>query len=291
MASSAGAGSQSRVASLGFGRHMVHVTDEGDGEPVIILHSSGMSARQWRRLGQQITASGMRAIAPDLLGNGRSSGWLPDEPFSFERDVELVVALIDRVGDRLGEPVHLVGHSYGGFIALRVALRTARARTPLLRSLALYDPVAFGVLRETDADARANLDRVSFASRGDDLEPWLAGFVDYWNGAGAWQQLPDATREEFRRVGWVVHEGARTLVEDHTRAETYAAIECPVLLATGSDSPLAARRVIDRLAAVLRATVVVIEGAGHMGPLTHTRRVNTLIVAHLTGLSAQAQTT
>jgi pimeloyl-ACP methyl ester carboxylesterase len=89
------------------------------------------------------------------------------------------------------------------------------------------------------------------------------------------------------RTGWVTHEGARSLVNDHTPASDYGKLTCPALLLTGSASPLFARRVLSRLAeAAPLAHVETIDGAGHMGPLTHGNPVSELIAAHLTAARA-----
>ena len=233
-----------------------------------------MSGRQWRRTAALLMDAGLRAVVPDLTGHGQSPPWPEPRPFSFERDVVEMAALLGRLG-----PAHLVGHSYGGFLALLTAL----AAPAIVLSLAVYDPVAMGTLEaERDADARADLARVDFAWDGspEARERWLALFVDYWMGAGGWAALREEARAEFRRVAWVVYEGARTLVRDRTPASAYAALPVPVLILGGQDSPLAARRVAERLEeAIPGARLETFAGAGHMGPLTHAATVNDRLLA------------
>ena len=273
---------ESRIESLEWGPHRIHVEDEGEGEPVILLHSSGMSGRQWRRLQARLVRDGHRALVPDLLGSGRSSAWPDGESFSFLHDIEVVEGLLQRLGGR----AHLVGHSYGGLIALCVAERHPDG----IRSLALYDPVAFGVLDgDRDAEARANLASLHFRW-GDspaEHEAWLEAFVTYWNGPGAWPALQGTTRTEFVRTGWVAHEGARSLVADRTPARAYAKLRCPTLLLTGSSTPTAAAHVIERLAeSIPSARKTTLQGAGHMGPLTHGDLVSDLIARHIVAARA-----
>lgn len=98
-----------------------------------------MSSRQWRSLSERLAAS-HRVLAPDFLGSGKNPPWSDDVPFGYELDVALVAKALDA----LDAPVHLVGHSYGGLVALALA-RTLPHR---VRSLAVYDPVAFGVLHD-----------------------------------------------------------------------------------------------------------------------------------------------
>jgi pimeloyl-ACP methyl ester carboxylesterase len=257
----------------------IHVDDAGEGDVVVFLHSSGMSGDQWRRTADHLRQGGLRTIVPDLLGSGRSAPYPTGKAFSFLDDVEVVNQLLQRVG----RPVHIVAHSYGGFIALRAAiLDPAR-----VRSIALYDPVAFGVLEEgvvADAEGVQDLARVRFGwgETEAEREAWLRGFVDYWGGEGAWGRLREPARAEFSRVGWIAHEGARSLSADATRAEAYRVLRVPALLITGEHSPPAAQRVVARLGEVLaQARVERFAGAGHMGPLTHGKLLNELLAAHL----------
>lgn len=266
-----------------WGDFPIHVADTGAGETVVLLHSSGMSGDQWRRTAEHLVKGGARAVVPDLLGSGRSAPFAAGKPFSFRDDVAIVQSLLQR----LDGPAHLVGHSYGGLIALRAAaLDPAR-----VRSIALYDPVAFGVLdaeAPADAEGVADLAQVRFGW-GDtdaDHEAFLRSFVDYWGGEGAWLKLRDTARAELTRVGWIVHEGARTLSAETTRADAYRSLPFPALLITGEHSPPAAQRVVARLGEALPAARVErIAGAGHMGPLTHGKQLNELLSAHLASLA------
>lgn len=244
-------------------------------QTVMMIHSGGFTSRQWRKLGE-LLAPPFAVRAPDLIGYGQSGPWPDGEPFHFRQDVDLLESLL---GD---EPAHLVGHSYGGFLALQLALR----RPELVRSIAAYEPVAFGVLDEAeDADALAGLSGVKRtwepdASGAD--ESWLRGFVEWWNGRGAWERLNEETRGAFRAVGWKLFQEVMTLGVDKTDRATYGAIAVPALLLSGEMSPLTERRVVERLGAALpRATVRVFPGVGHMGPISHAAIVNEAIAAFL----------
>jgi pimeloyl-ACP methyl ester carboxylesterase len=253
----------------------LHVDDVGTGEPVVLLHSHGLSGGQWRKLGADLVARGRRVLAVDLTGQGRSEPWPEPAPFSSAIDVE-------RVGDlvRAVAPAHVVGHSYGGLIALHVA-RDAPDR---VRTLSLYDPVAFGVLdADEDRDARAVLDALDLTWEPAQRERWLRTFVEFWSGAGAWRALRDDAKDEFSRVAWVIREGVRSLMADRTPLAAYARVGVPALLATGERSPLPARRVVERLAqAMPYARHEVVAGVGHLGPVTHARDVNPHILAEIT---------
>lgn len=240
------------------------------------MHSGGFTSRQWRKLAA-LLAPGYRVLAPDLLGYSESDPWPDGKPFHFRQDLDYLLSIIDT-------PVHLVGHSYGGFLALQLAL----ARPELVRSIAAYEPVAFGILDDVeDADARAGLTGVKQTwepgPSGVD-ETWLAAFVDWWNGPGAWTNLPEETRAAFRSVGWKVFQEVITLAADRTTRATYATITAPTLILGGAKSPLTERRVVEKLGASLpHARARFLEDAGHMGPITHAPIVNAAIAEHLRG--------
>lgn len=238
--------------------------------PVVMLHSGGMSGRQWRRLAEALSPR-YSVLTPDFLGCGANPPWPDDQPFHFEMDVERVERLL---------PAHLIGHSYGGLIALTVA----RRHPGQVLSLAVYDPVAFGLLFDAeDSVGLADLSRVSLL---DDVkggtEEWMTEFVNYWNGPGSWQALPGASRESFLRVGRKVYYEVRSLSADRTGRPDYAGLSMPLLLVHGQKSPPAAVRVVKLLAETLpHAQLRVLQGAGHMGPLTHGAELQALVEAHL----------
>jgi pimeloyl-ACP methyl ester carboxylesterase len=252
--------------------------------PVLLLHSGGMSSRQWRRLAEAL-APAHEVFAPDFLGSGDNPPWAADTGF----DLGMELAPLERRIAELDQPVHLVGHSYGGLIALTLA----RRQPARVRSLAVYDPVAFGVLHAVDDReglvdlARAEGDPAFTDPQHGGDAAWLEAFIDYWNGPGSWRGLALPAQQSFLRAGRKVFAEVMSLMRDRTPAAAYAAITAPTLLLSGGRSPTAARRVVALLAQALpRAQLLEFADAGHMGPLTHAERVNAAIVTHITGAVA-----
>lgn len=260
-------------------RVSLHVSFSGQGPTVVMLHSGGMSGRQWRKLAELLSQD-YRVVLPDFLGSGANPAWPAQEPFHFHQDV----AEIEKLLESLASPFHLIGHSYGGLVALTVA----RSQPDRVASLSLYDPVAFGVLYDPDdPEGTQDLDKVAAnpvflddAQGGG--EAWMQNFIDYWNGPGSWQAMPETNRQAFLQVGRKVYYEVKSLSEDRTRLGAYAGLTMPALLVYGEKTPPAARRVQQLLATVMpRADLQVLAGAGHMGPLTHGPAFAELVAAHL----------
>ncbi len=252
----------------------------GSGEPVVLLHCSASSGGQWQALAEQLQER-FCVVAPDLYGYGASDPWSGCGPITLAAEAEPVAALIAR---HIG-PVHLIGHSYGGAVALRLA----RDRPERLRSLTLIEPVAFHLLRQASGpnarlyeEIRSLADAVLSAGLSGDYQRGMARFVDYWSGPGSWARLPeDQQRTLCRGITKIILDFHATIAED-TPLEAYRRIGVPTLVLRGERSPATTRRIAELLARTLPAARLrTVAGAGHMLPLSHREAVNSAIVEHL----------
>lgn len=243
---------------------------------VMLLHSGAASSQQWRKLIQSLTPR-YRVLAPDLIGHGNTP--VTQTPPTVEHEVALLTALADRIA----EPFHLIGHSYGGAVALELAC----AMPDRVASLAMYEPVAFHLLRvagesegwaEISAIARRH---VALVDKGD-----LAGaamvFIDYWAGKGALLAMPEEMRHyvvgRMRKIAadWQV------LLAAKPRAVDYGPLRMPVLLMSGTASPLAARSTAEVLRDLLPdVDWRLLDGQPHMAPVMEPDRVNPLLLGFL----------
>ncbi len=112
----------------------VQYRDVGQGPAVIVAHCSSASHKEWLPLIGRLS-DGFRLLAPDLIGYGKSDEWPEGREFNPYIDVKLLVELARKIS----MPVHLVGHSYGGAMALEAAWRLSDR----LRRLTLIEPVRF----------------------------------------------------------------------------------------------------------------------------------------------------
>ena len=255
--------------------------EAGNGPNVVCLHSSAASSSQWLPLMEQLCDK-YRVLAVDLYGEGKSPPWTSARDCTLDDELVLLNPLLDE-----RTPFVLVGHSYGGAVAMRLAL----AKRQSVQALVLYEPALWGFLARVDpyGDGTKEIEAVrqSLIERFDlgNDEAATQGFMDYWLGAGTWASLP-----EYRRPSLI--QGARANAKKWRESlgptfseEEFQKLRLPVLLLAGSNTTLAAGSVVTRLQALLpQAEVVNLQGLGHLGPLTHPTIVNAEISSFLARL-------
>ncbi|WP_266180508.1 alpha/beta fold hydrolase [Dyella humicola] len=102
------------------GRPLAYRTaGDDDGEPVVLIHAFASQSASWTEVAGALARRGFRVIVPDLRGHGRSA-WADSYALEdFEQDL---IGLLDALQLRY---MSLVGHSLGGHLALRLAMRLA----------------------------------------------------------------------------------------------------------------------------------------------------------------------
>ena len=251
----------------------------GTGEPIVLLHCTGGSGRQWAELCEALRTN-FQVIAPDLCGYGGTTHWSGAGTFNLAIEADLVGALVGK----LKKPANIVGHSFGGAVALQLALRYPQH----LKSLTLIEPAAFHLLRDGDDEDERALRQISEVAAtvadavncGDYLGA-MRRFVTYWNGKGAWDVLPNPQRIALAtRINKVTLDFWATL-NDPVRLHDLVDLAVPTLIMSGGLSPFPARRISFHLARTLPDVKLrTIDDAGHMLPMTHFKETLLLITAH-----------
>lgn len=252
----------------------------GPRSPVLLLHATASTGGQWGALARRLAPH--RAVAtPDVAGWGHSRD-LVSHPLSLGREA---ARLADAMGSANSQ-FHLVGHSMGGAIAMRLAL-TMPAR---IKSLTLIEPVLFHLLRDgTEADRALWQEpamlaaRMRTAARRDDLSSAaMQEFVEYWSGPGSWLALRESCRAAIAPCAGCVAENFDALEAERFSLAELGALDMPVLVLMGGASRAVTQRIAARLFDSLPAARLgIVAGAGHMMPITHVLPVNDRIVAHI----------
>lgn len=252
--------------------------DGADAPRLMLLHSGAASHRQWRPLIAAL-GRGWHIVAPDLIGHGETP--VPDHGRpTLEKEVALLTALLERMDG----PVHLVGHSYGGAMALELARRQPHR----IASLAMYEPVAFSLLRNSRRReawheiASVAQRHIELVENGDPRAAAIA-FLDYWVGPGALLAMPEHMQAYVTGcMGTVAGEFRELLQARETTVVDLKSLAIPVLLLCGSETTLAARGVVAELYRLLPAARHVnLAGAAHMAPVTQPGRVNPYLIEFL----------
>lgn len=248
--------------------------------PVIALHCSGADGGQWRKL-PGVLGPRYEVFTPSFIGCADIGPWTGERAFTLADEARAVIGLVDA----LAAPVHLVGHSYGGAVALKVA----SARPSAIASVTLYEPSAFHLLRqvgERGRSAHAEIEAIASAIGAGLVsgayQSAAAQFVDYWNGAGAWAALRPAVRDALIRWLPKAPLDFRALIEDTTSIGSYDRISCPAHIIRGEYARGPSRLIAEILARTLpRTTLDVLPRAGHMGPVTHQSEVYACIAGYI----------
>lgn len=248
----------------------------------LFLHSTGTTPALWKDVPEEVWA-GSERLAPANLGIPPRPPLFRGQPFHVQEDVAVALAAVEGFDE-----LHLVAHSYGGVVALKLLpLLGARAR-----SLFLYEPVLFGSLvhdqapvdPEAAAEARGLFEHPWFLNDVDKggTDPWLELFIDYWNRPGSWARMPPEQQAFTRELGWKMYSEVRACFFDTGSFEQHRLQGIFTTLAMGERSPRASRAMQKRLAGLNpEARLVELAKTGHMAPLTHPALVHEALLEHV----------
>jgi 3-oxoadipate enol-lactonase len=239
---------------------------------LLFLHGLGGGHHAWDRQLPFFSERGYACHAWDQPGYGHSPAV---EPYDLEQISAALKRLIESLG---GEPVILVGHSMGGFIA-----QEAYARFPqLVKALVLgFTSPGLGErggdFAEQFVAARIGpLDQgTSMAELAARLMPTMRGAISDAEGLAHAQKImagvpPDTYRKAVR------------LLTTFDRKDDLTNILVPTLLVAGSDDKTAPPQVMGRMAKEIpKAEFVVLKGCGHLGPMDQPNAYNAVLESFL----------
>jgi pimeloyl-ACP methyl ester carboxylesterase len=224
----------------------------GKGPPLVLVHGAAADHSRWNQVLPALEER-FTVYAIDRRGRGGSGD---ADDYALEREVEDVAAVVAS----LGEPVNLLGHSYGGLLALEAALLT-----PNVQKLVLYDPgieVAGAEIYPHEVIERME-SRLEVGDPAGVVEITMrevAGLppetVEYMRTLPVWQARVDAAHTIPREL--------RAVKSYRLDPQRFEDLGTPTLLLSGGDSPAALRKAAEAVDEVLSDSYhVVMEGQGH----------------------------
>ena len=262
-----------RSKATGLG---VEYEESGSGPTLVLVPGSCSTGAAWRPVTAYLKDR-FRCITTSLPGYGRTQERRSAEDVSIRHQCEAVQEVIERAG----EPVHLVGHSFGGLVALAVAL-AGRAK---IASLTILEAPAVGLLyRSGEEEHLAAISAMRdsyFGAYGQGKHDAIGTMIDFYGGAGTFAAWPERVRSyaiETTPVNMLDWGGAYGF---RPTPQALAALDLPTLICVGAQSHSSVRRankLIHR--AVPAARFAEIGGAAHFMIATHAGEVASMIVDH-----------
>jgi pimeloyl-ACP methyl ester carboxylesterase len=239
----------------------------GEGDPLVLVHGGWGDHNSWRLVVDEFARS-YQIVVYDRRGHSQSDR--VTAPDVFRMHEEDLGALIEKL--RIA-PVHVVGNSIGGSIALRLGGR----RPEVFRSICAHEPPSLDVLGgDPEAEALAEdqvtkLAAVEERLASGDMEGGARLFFETIAlGPGAWEQLPEQSRRTYVTNARAFLAELRDPEQLRLDLGALAQFPHPTLLTNGDSSRREFAAVVARLAGVMpkaeRRTVV---GAGHVPHVTH----------------------
>jgi len=282
------------LRNVDVGRISLALVEAGNGEPVVFVHGIPTDYRAWS--GQiEAFASKYHVIAYSRRLAQPNHNSMDYENSTVENNSTDLIGLIRELGI---SPVHLVGHSYGGF----AAAYCASTNPQLIRTLTLIEPAVSTMLLKNRKSTSEFL-RLLFAHpsiaisaarfQRSSLDPSLKAFGQgdfdaalrlnldgIMNRHGAFEQLPEPvrvmTKENERTVGELMAE-----VPVFGREEA-SKITAPTLLIHGTESPTVLHAIVDRLGkAIPHSEISTVSGAAHFPHFEKPEAFNELVLGFL----------
>jgi pimeloyl-ACP methyl ester carboxylesterase len=255
----------------------IDCVETGSGPALLFVPGSYSTPAAWRPL-QRLLPAGYRQVGTSLLGYGGSSETRTPEDPGIDHEVRLVETL----ARQLAVPLHLVGHSFGGTVALAAAL----AGRVQVASLALFEANPLALMREHGRDdlyqatLRMSQDFEAAVAQGEYDAPLR--IIDFWGGDGSFAAMPDAVQGYCRQTAasnvldWHTAFGFGVTLADLGR------LRMPVLLVRGANANPAMVAITDALHSGLpHARCEVVTGAGHFLISSHPAQCAGLLASFL----------
>jgi pimeloyl-ACP methyl ester carboxylesterase len=254
---------------------------------IVALHSSASSSKQWKQLSADMEYR-YDVLACELPGYQGSDY----ERCHSKTGMSAVADPILEDIQKIGQPVHLVGHSFGGGVALKIAL----TRPDLVKSLTLYEPASFHVMNNDDHQDRKSYAEfkqiaqiLSSATTAGRPDHGMKAFVDFWNGKNAWEHLSPAAQNNLAKTADLVIADFSNLFSETWGLESLGRLNIPTMMLLGMESPAIAQRTAIQIAGhIPNANFAMLPKLGHMAPVFNSQRVNPHIYQHITQVEKTA---
>ena len=234
----------------------LHYDEWGEGSAILCIHGVGSSGLAWEAAAAKLAGLG-RVIAYDRRGHTRSERPQPYEVAAVSDHAADAAALLDALD---ASPAVFIGRSYGGGVAIELAVREPSR----VRALVLLDGDAPPELAPSYGNWLDRLRRrIDEVAETDGVDADGQALTTEAIGPGAWEQFPEPMRRMFTENGPAILADLRGEWLRVMPSEL-AAIAVPALVVTASDSPVEFRELAASTAQALPDARLVEVPGGHM---------------------------
>jgi pimeloyl-ACP methyl ester carboxylesterase len=254
-------------------RTPVTYVEVGHGRPTVIVHGLNSYAHDWTPVADALVEQGHRVLLPYRRGRA------PSGPLGAGYTLRTEVADLHALLDVAGAGAALVGHSFGGLIALLTAIERSDLRALVLYEPPLPDPRSGrnAALRKMRAALDAGDPEAAIATMITDVDHDPPSRVDEVRAGPTWAPLVALAETAYRELSALDDYAAAGGV-DLTR---YAELHVPTTVLLGERTePVfgpAARAIVD---AIPSARLILMPGTGHLAHVEATSMLARLIDAH-----------
>lgn len=243
---------------------------------VMAIHGSASSGGQWRALANQLRGRA-EVFSPDLPGYGKAANCACDRLSALERALSQCQA-----------PIHVIAHSFGGAVALRLA----HANPERVASLTLYDPITAQPSASGCHRLPAELDSIWRCYADAPASELMSRFYNFWALDRSWVDLLPHQQERLLRDHPGLCRDMAEITAGHWAIPRYR-YHGPVTVFRGQLSPPVSANMARQIArAHVGASVIELPDMGHFAPLTQSDGLNPhLIQALMYGLAARGTET
>jgi pimeloyl-ACP methyl ester carboxylesterase len=252
--------------------------EDGSGPTIVLVPGSCSTGAAWRPVIAAWNGQ-FRCVTTSLLGYGGTAERRSPTDCSIAHEVEALEAVLRKTA----VPVHLVGHSFGGLVAIALALRS-RA---LLSSLTVLEAPAVELLRHRREDQphyrgfREMTDRYFAAFATGDVAA-IRLMIDFYGGPETFASWPRRVREYAMETTAVNIRDWASAFGFRPSPDVLGSIDVPSLVAWGQRSHPAARQANSLLGTLLKASISVeVRDAAHFMISTHAQEVAQIIKGHI----------
>jgi pimeloyl-ACP methyl ester carboxylesterase len=248
----------------------------GAGPTIVLVPGSCSTGAAWRPVIADLNGQ-FRCVTTSLLGYGGTDERRTASDPAICHEAEALESVIRKAAD----PVHLVGHSFGGLVALVVALR----RQVPLASLVIAEAPAMEILRADESQHYSifrEMTEAYFTDFSNGNVGAIAAMIDFYGGVGTFASWPPRVRAYAEQTTPVNILDWASAYGFPLEAASLAAVRIPTLVLRGSASHPAMQRANALLSERVRgAALVTIAGAAHFMIATHASEVARLIAQHV----------